>query len=231
MSKGRPDSDREYVRKIEPGLKGVILVEAGANKGSYPTEVDSVGEDGTVVFMYPILKGALLPAYRSMEFKFSFDDGGALYVFGMSVVRSIRNKGVPLLCGEIVADPVRIQRRNFLRMACKWSIKVFHLDEEMRAPLTSRWLPATALDISLRGTRFKIFGEEAEDVVFTTGDKVMVHFDRLGHECFIIGTASRVVRNDDYWEVGVSFDSVAISIEKKLFEYIRQCEIMGRDDQ
>lgn len=231
MSKDRPDSDKEYIKKIKPGVKGDISVEAGTNKGVYPSEVEFVGDDSAVTFTHPLLKGSLLPVYRDMDFKFTFDDGGALYIFEMSVVKSLKNGGLPLLKSKIIEDPVRIQRRSFLRIACNWNVRIFQLENELADPLTSVWLSGTALDISLRGTRFMVEGENAEKVSFRSGDKVLIGFDFSGKEFFLTGTASRIERTDHSWEVGLRFDSVAISIEKKLFEYIRQCEIMGREEQ
>lgn len=218
----------DYMSKLKPGLKGEIVINAGIYKGRYATRIEDLREE-SIGLAHPLLKGALLPTYRDMSFTFSIEDGGALYVFDMSVRRLDTQTGLPILWGTINDYPKRIQRRQFLRVSCLWDISIFHLDMEAKSPLSARWLDARAIDVSLGGCRFRLSDDAAGDLAFESGESLLVRFNLAGHEYFQIGRTSRIVHNPRTWEVGVVFDSVPVSVEKKLFEYIRQQEIMGRD--
>ncbi len=65
---------------------------------------------------------------------------------------------------------------------------------------------------------------------FESGDRLMISLKVFDKEYFLLGKATRIMHADHIWEVGLGFDSVAISVERKLFEYIRQQEIMGREE-
>ena len=221
----------DYLSKLKPGLKGEIVINAGIYKGRYATRIEDLREDGTVGLAHPLLKGALLPTYRDMNFLLSIEDGGALYVFDMCVRRLDTQTGLPILWATVLGEPERVQRRQFLRVSCLWEISIFHLDVEAKAPQSSRWLGARAIDISLGGCRFRLSGETAGDLRFESGERIFVRFDLAGREHFQLGRTSRITHAARVWEVGVVFDSVPLSVEKKLFEYIRQQEIMGRDQK
>jgi Predicted glycosyltransferase len=218
----------DYSSKLQPGVRGEIVINAGIYKGRYPSRVEDVRGE-MVGFAHPLMKGALLPAYREMNFNFILEDSSALYVFEMAVRRVDTQTGLPILWAISQGYPRRVQRRQFLRVSCLWDISVFHLDNELRTPMTSRWLEARAIDISLGGYRFRIADEEAAGVSFETGDRLFVRFSLADREHFQLGRASRILHPDDMWEVGVGFDSLATSVEKRLFEYIRQQEIMARE--
>lgn len=220
----------DHRTKLQPGVRGTIAISSGMNKGRYPSSVNDV-EDGVVYLSHPMLKGASLPVYKDMSFTFTMEDSGSLYEFEMSAIRSSTKRGMPELFAELSGAPKKIQRRHYLRMPCKWDVMVFLLDQELIEPQLCPWKPATALDISLRGTRFRIDSDDDHGVYFESGDKLMMRFHLYGKEYFQAGSATRIVHDDDGWEVGMGFDSVAEKVEKKIFEYIRQQEIMGREEQ
>jgi c-di-GMP-binding flagellar brake protein YcgR len=225
-----PTPALDYSSKLQPGKKGEISINAGIYKGRYPSLVEDIKTDA-VGLAHPLMKGALLPAYRDMNFTFTLDDGAALYVFDMSVRRVETQPGPPILWANVNAYPKRLQRRQFLRISCFWNIKVFHLESEMKNPMSAAWLPAKAIDISLGGYRFVINRNLARDVNFEMGDRMFVRFDLASVEQLQLGRISRIVRKKDILEIGVGFDALPVSTEKKLFEYIRQQEIMFREQQ
>lgn len=230
MKKDGAGQEFDYRSKLKPGTKGDIAVNAGIYKGRYASRLEDVKND-TVALAHPLMKGVLLPVYRDMNFTFTLEDSAALYVFDMAVRKVEMQSGVPLLWATILDEPRRIQRRQFLRISCFWDVTIFQIEEELKKPMSVTWKPARALDISLRGTRFKLDDETAGGLMFESGDKLMICFRLFGKEYFLLGKATRIVHADGMWEVGLGFDAVAISVEKKLFEYIRQQEIMGREGQ
>jgi c-di-GMP-binding flagellar brake protein YcgR len=232
MAKNMMDdaSALDYSSKLQIGVKGEIAVNAGIYKGHYPSRVeDFKGE--AVGLAHPLMRGALLPAYREMNFTFTMEDGAALYVFDMSVRRVETQSGPPILWANINGYPERVQRRQFLRISCLWNISVFHMENEISRPMTSTWLQAKAIDVSLGGYRFVINDDVAGDLSFELGDRIFVRFYLASAEHLQIGRVTRVVHREGKWEIGVSFDSLPSSTEKKLFEYIRQQEIMYREQQ
>lgn len=214
----------DYTSKLQPGIRGEIVIDAGIYKGRYSSRVEDVRGD-SVGFAHPLLKGALLPAYRDLDFVFILEDSGALFEFPMSVRRTDAKTGLPILWANLLDFPKRVQRRNFLRVSCLWDASIFQLSNEQNAPMAGKWFGAKIIDISLGGYRFKVSG----DIAFESGDKVLVRFLLGGKEYFLLGRVSRIISSQDVWEVGVELDSLAVSVEKKLFEFIRQQEILRRD--
>jgi c-di-GMP-binding flagellar brake protein YcgR len=96
--------------------------------------------------------------------------------------------------------------------------------------MSGKWLPAKAIDISLGGYRFKIPKKETDGFSFEMEDRILVYFTLSDAQVMLVGKATRVVTKDGLWEVGVGFDSLPAKIEKKLFEFIRQQEILWRDE-
>jgi c-di-GMP-binding flagellar brake protein YcgR len=218
----------DYSSKLQPGKKGEIAINAGIYKGHYPSQVEDIKSDA-VALAHPLMQGALLPAYRDMNFTFTLDDGAALYVFDMSVRKSETQSVPPILWANVNSYPKRLQRRQFLRISCLWNIMVFHLESEMKNPMSVAWLPAKAIDISLGGYRFVIGRNYIGGINFELGDRMFVRFDLASAEQLQVGRITRVVREKDVFEIGVGFDALPASTEKKLFEYIRQQEIMSRE--
>lgn len=214
----------DYTSKLQPGIKGEIVIDAGIYKGRYPSRVEDVRGD-TVGFAHPLMKGALLPAYRDMNFVFILEDAGALFEFSMAVRRVDAKTGLPILWAILLDYPRRVQRRNFLRVSCLWDVAIFQLSSELGAPMAGKWFDAKIIDISLGGYRFKT----NHDMKFESGDKILVRFTLGAKEYFLLGRASRIISLKGAWEVGVELDSLAVSVEKKLFEFIRQQEMLGRD--
>lgn len=230
MAKGKQQSLAEsYIRKLKHGVKGDITVTSGTNAGRYPTHVEEVKDD-MIGFAHPILQGAYLPVYKDLTFEFTMDDGAALYVYKMAVVKVSKATKPPIMWGEFIADPKRIQRRNYLRTSCLWDIQVFPLDIERKHPMSAKWLRARSLDVSIRGTRFVVIDELPHKMGFKTGDKLMIYIDVFDKEYYLIGGATRVAHKQQGLEVGVEFAAVPPSLEKRFFEYIRQQEIKGRQD-
>lgn len=230
MKKAEDASGYDYIAKLKPGLKGEMSINAGIYKGRYASRVEDVKNE-TVAFAHPLMKGVLLPVYRDLNFTFTLEDSAALYIYEFSVRRVEAQNGVHLLWADLDDEPKRVQRRQFLRIACFWNVTVFQVECEQKEPMTVTWRPAKALDISLRGTRFRMQKEIAGNLHFESGDDLMMRFGLFDKEYFQLGKATRIVQSETDWEVGMAFDSVPITIEKKLFEYIRQQEIMGRDSK
>jgi c-di-GMP-binding flagellar brake protein YcgR len=214
--------------KLKPGIRGVIAIDAGLYKGRYPSMLEDLKDD-MLALAPPLLNGVLLPIYRDMDFTFTIEDSTALYIFDMSAWRLEMKDGVPLMWATILDEPRRIQRRQFVRISCFQNVTIFHIEEEQRKPMRVTWKHAKALDISLGGIGLKLDDGAAEGLVFEPGDRLMVCFELLGEKCFLTGRVSKIMHEDKMWKVGMGFDSIAISVERKLFRYIRQQEIMGRE--
>ena len=226
FKKKAPKAD--YTSKLKVGIKGDISIDAGIYRGRYPSRVNDITDD-LVGFDHPLLKEALLPAYRDMSFKFTMEDSGALYVFEMSVLKSDNKTGLPVMWATLQDYPTRIQRRQFLRISCLWNAMIYHLDREGREPMSSRWMDVKVTDISLGGYLFKLKNEIAGDLEFNSGDEIMLKFTLAGDAYFQTGRASRIVNDKKMWEIGVGFESLPASLEKKLFDYIRQQELQERE--
>jgi c-di-GMP-binding flagellar brake protein YcgR len=222
-----PQSD--YTNKLQTGAKGEIVINAGIYKGHYASYVEDVKNE-TIGFAHPLMSGALLPVYRELEFDFIMDDGSAQYIFEMAVRRVEVQNGLAIMWAVLQDRPKRIQRRQFLRVPCLWDISIFHTDYEKRKPMSAKWLPAHAINISLGGYRFKISKDDARDLRFEHGDKILVFFELSGKRYMLSGSTMRIEFSGNFWEVGVSFDSLPSTIEKKLFEYIRQQELIWHEE-
>ena len=220
---------KDYTYKMQVGVKGDIVINAGVYKGRYSTWVEDVKEE-SVGLAYPLVKGTLLPIYRDLEFEFIMEDGSALYVFDMSVKRVEMQGSFSILWARQLDYPRRIQRRGFLRVSCFWDIMIFHMGYETDNPMTSRWHPAKAIDISLGGYRFKVSKADVGDLTFDSDDRILVLFTLAEQQYMMSGRGTRIVQTDKMWEVGVGFDSMPSSLEKKLFEFIRQQEMLTRDE-
>ena len=220
---------QDYTYKMQVGVKGEIVINAGVYKGRYSSYVEEIKGE-TVGFAHPFIKGMLLPVYRELNFDFVMEDGSALYVFEMSVKRVEMQGGLSTMWANQLDYPKKIQRRGFLRVQCFWDIMIFHLGSEMSEPMSARWCPAKAIDISLGGYRFKLKKTEAGDLTFETNDGILIFFSMSGEQYMLSGKGTRIVQTDETWEVGVGFDALPHSMEKKLFEFIRQQEILSRDE-
>ena len=218
----------DYTSKLKIGIKGDILVDAGNYKGRYPSRVQDITDD-LIGFDHPFLKEALLPAYRNMSFTFTMEDGGALYVFSLSVRRTDNKTGLPVMWAELIDYPTRIQRRQFLRVSCLWEASIFHLTQEERSPMSGKWMDVKVTDISIGGYLFKLHNDTADELDFQSNDKILLRFVLAGNTYFQFGRTSRIVYDKKTWEIGVGFESLSSSLEKKLFDYIRQQELMGRE--
>jgi c-di-GMP-binding flagellar brake protein YcgR len=128
---------------------------------------------------------------------------------------------------NLIAQPKRIQRRQFLRVACKWDIMLFFIEYEKNKAMRAQWMPSVAIDVSLGGYRFILPDKDSEDLQFELGDRIFGNFTLASHSYFQMGRAVRVVHNDEYgrWEISVNFDVLPMSIEKVLLEFIRQLEL------
>jgi c-di-GMP-binding flagellar brake protein YcgR len=225
------DSGLDYSYKLKCGVRGDIVVNAGIYKGRYASSVEDIADGNVVGLAYPLMRGALLPVYRDLEFTFVFEDGGALYMFDMSVRKVDTQTNVAILWANVYGEPQRVQRRQFLRVPCPWTVDAFYVEGEARAPMSMQWMQGRALDISLGGIRFKLADRNAGGSTFESGEMMLVSFQLAGKKNFQFGRTSRVVHADRAWEIGVGFDSLPSSVERKLFEFIRQQEMMGREEK
>ena len=219
----------DYTEKIQVGVKGDIVINAGVYKGRYQTWIEDIKDDA-VGLIYPHIKDNLLPIYRDLQFEFIMEDSGALYVFEMFVNRVQLHGGNTILWARQAGYSKRIQRRQFLRVECFFDIMIFHLGYEARKPMSSKWHPAKAIDISLGGYRFKLSKADAGGLTFKTDDLILLLFTLSEQQYMLSGRGTRIVQTEDMWEVGVGFDSVPASVEKKLFGYIRKQEMLSRDE-
>ena len=96
--------------------------------------------------------------------------------------------------------------------------------------MSAKWLPAKAIDVSLGGYRFKISKEEAGGISFENDDRILVYFTLADSQLMLTCRATRVAMEGGFWEVGAGFDSLPAKVERKLFEFIRQQEILWRDE-
>ena len=221
--------DVDYTYKMQVGVKGEIVINAGVYKGRYLSSVEYIKGE-TIGFAHPLMKGMLLPVYRDLDFEFVMEDSSALYVFEMSVKRVEMQSGLAVMWAYQLDYPKRIQRRGFLRVSCFWDIMVFHLGNEMNQPMSTKWCPAKAIDISLGGYRFKVSKAEAGGLTFESNDRILMLFSLSENQYMLTGRGTRIVQTPDMWEVGVGFDSLPSNMEKKLFEFIRQQEMLSKDE-
>jgi c-di-GMP-binding flagellar brake protein YcgR len=219
----------DYTNKLQVGVKGEIVINAGIYKGHYASYVEDIKPE-TVGFAHPLMSGALLPVYRELEFDFIMEDASAQYIFEMAVRRVEIQGGLAIMWAVLQDRPRRIQRRQFLRVPCLWNISIFHTEYEKREPMSAKWLPAHAINISLGGYRFKISKDDAQGLRFQHGDRILVFFELFGRQYMLLGCAMRIEFSGHFWEVGVSFDSLPSIMEKRLFEYIRQQELIWHED-
>jgi c-di-GMP-binding flagellar brake protein YcgR len=228
VKKGESVNEMDYTSRLQAGAAGEIAINAGIYKGHYPSRVEEIRGD-MIGLSHPMMKSVPLPAYREMHFTFTIEDSGALFVFDMSVRRVDTQTLDPILWANITSAPKRVQRRQFLRINCSWDVSVFHIENEAKAPMDSKWLSAKTIDISLGGYRFAIPDETAGNLIFESGDRILIRFELASQEQFQVGRATRIVHNKKTWEVGVRFDALPAITEKRLFEYIRQQERVNRE--
>lgn len=212
--------------KTVVGTKVDIVIVAGLYKGHYPSRVEDFNEENEYVALaHPLMRGALLPIYRDMGFTLVIEDSSAVCEYQMSVVRLDLKTGLALLWARVEGGPNRIQRRRFLRVNCFWKAHLFFLEQEIKQPMSGRWYDVNVMDVSLGGFRFK----GAIDMPVEKGHRFLLNFSLGKRILFLEGRASRVQTLDEQmWDVGVEFDSLPVSVEKALFEYIRQQEMLGR---
>lgn len=216
--------DLELASRFKPGIKAEIAINAGLYKGRYPSRIEDYKGDNLLALAHPLLKSVLLPVYRDMSFLMCVEDGTAIYEYEMTVARIDLKTGVPLLWARIEGEPNRIQRRRFLRVDSFWNVKIFPLQVEADTPMQGRWFDARVVDISLGGYRFK--SPHRGDI--QQGDRFLLDFTLGGRRYYLEGRASRVKMDESSWDIGVEFSMLPRSVERALFEYIRQQEMMGR---
>ncbi|GHV53046.1 hypothetical protein FACS1894216_10290 [Synergistales bacterium] len=216
----------DYTTRLSVGVRGEITMDAGMFKGRYKSAIEDVTDD-MVGLAHPFLKGTTIPVHRDMNFTFTIEDGSAMYVFEMAVVRSDTSAMVPIMWANLIAQPRRIQRRQFVRVDCKWDIELFFIEYERDNKMRARWMPSVAIDVSLGGYRFILPDKYADGLQFESGDRIFGKFTLASCSYFQMGRAVRVVHNDEHarWEVSVNFDVLPMSVEKVLLEFIRQLEL------
>lgn len=213
----------QEANRLVVGARGEINVTAGLYKGRYATNIQEVNED-LVGLSYPMMKGVLLPAYRAMDFDLVIDDGNALYLYPMSVVKVDVSTGLPLLWARIAGDVDRIQRRNFLRVSCFWDVSIFHLDREVAAPGSESWFVVKVVDISQGGFRFKVKWSGT----FNENDDLLAYFILNQSYYYLLCRTTRIIHTVQGWDIGAKFDAVPSGVEKALLDYVRKQELSGR---
>jgi c-di-GMP-binding flagellar brake protein YcgR len=207
---------------IPIGAKADIRVDAGLYKGHYPSRVEDLTEDA-VSLAHPMFKGALLPIYRDMAFELLVEAERAPLIMRVLTLRTDLRGVVPLLLGRIQGEIQRLQRRRFLRLPWRQSIRAFPLDHEVQAPLEGHWFEAVTSDISLGGVRLRFLHRGR----FQPGDRLLLRLG-LGEEgeaFLLVGKVMRLIgEQTGEWDVGLEFESLPPFVERELMDFVRRLE-------
>ena len=136
--------------QLKVGARADIHIDAGLYKGHYPSRLEDI-QGELLALSHPFLRGALLPIYKDMQFEVIFEDERSPVAVRASAVRSDLASPAPLLWVRPVGEPIRIQRRRFLRVPCLLKGAFFPLDVEARSPMRGEWRGGGGLRHSLGG--------------------------------------------------------------------------------
>ncbi|NLB83979.1 MAG: flagellar brake protein, partial [Synergistaceae bacterium] len=78
------------------GAKAMLSIDAGLYKGIYPSRIEDV-KDGMAALSHPLLKGALLPVLRNVQFKLKVETDEGIFQAEATVARGFPQGGIPLL--------------------------------------------------------------------------------------------------------------------------------------
>lgn len=207
--------------QLKVGARADIHIDAGLYKGHYPSRLEDI-EGELLALSHPFLRGALLPIYKDMQFEVIFEDERSPVAVRASAVRSDLASPAPLLWVRPVGEPIRIQRRRFLRVPCLLKGAFFPLDVEARSPMRGEWRECEVLDISLGGARLRSprVGE------LRTGDRVLLSLAIEGNSFMFVAKIVRLQESSDgLKEIAVEFESLFPLAETALIRFIRKQEL------
>ncbi len=207
------------------GAKALLSIDAGLYKGIYPSRIEDV-KDNMAALAHPLLKGALLPVLRNVQFKLKVETEEGILQAEAVVARGVPRGGIPLLWVKPVSEALRVQRRFFVRVPCLLKTGLFRLEGERLQPETEMWKEITATDISLGGIGFTLF--RPQDSLCLQKDRYLVHIALQEKRFFLTGKIVKKIEGVESAQFGISFDSMPGFVEKILGNFIRQQELAGR---
>lgn len=211
------------------GANVEINIDAGLYKGSYSSRLEEINENEWQL-AHPFLGQGLLPIYRNLDLTLSIKKGDALYVIKASVKGSTRTGQVPYLLVIPVGEAKKVQRRRFLRVPCLLDgiLSPLSIEEGNGLPI---WKKGVIKDISLGGVRFSV--KSKDNLSLGISDKVILAMTMEGFRYFICCTIVMLRRDNDnsFVDMGVEFESIPGSMEKVFMHFIRQQELVSRDER
>ncbi len=218
------------------GLSVTVVVESGFFKGQYPSRIEDIDEEKSLVALSHLMyKGSLLPIYRDMKVKIIITSEGGVFSVNAVVVRTDRRSVPPLIWIKPVGEVEKIQRRRFVRVSVLMDLSVFNLSYEDKYPLGGKWVDGKILDISLGGARISLPKGicDVEDRILVEfefpdvdakksqkGGKPVVFFGRM----FIAKVVRKIRSVDNGEEWGINFVGMPDICERKLQKFIFERE-------
>ncbi len=207
--------------QLKVGTRADIHIHAGLYKGHYPSRLEDI-EGELLALSHPLLRGALLPIYRDMQFEVMFEDERSPIAVRVSTVRSDLASSAPLLWVRPIGEFIRIQRRRFLRVPCLLKAAFFPLDVEARSPMRGDWRECDVLDISLGGARLR----SSDMRGLAVGDRVLLSLTIEGSPFMFVAKIVRFQEGvDGLKEIAVEFESLFPLAEAALIKFIRKQEL------
>ena len=215
------------------GAKCEAGITSGLYKGSYSSRLEDFSEDGELALAHPMLKGALLPMSRSLEFGLRIDGSGCFYQSTVTVTRRIVNVPVPLLWVKLTSPLEKIQRRMFVRVPCSIKGRAFLMEvdhEEGTEPpeIESRWFDVRLNDISLGGVGLSVLKKDASQA-FVNG-RYLLYLTIEESDFFIVCRAIKIFKKheDGRLDVGMAYEGLPAFTERLMGAFIRQQELSTR---
>ncbi len=207
--------------QLRVGARADIHIDAGLYKGHYPSRLEDI-EGELLALSHPLLRGALLPVYRDMQFEVMFEDERSPILMRASAVRSDLASSVPLLWVRPIGELLRVQRRRFLRVPCLLKGAFFSLDVEARSPMRGEWRECDVLDISLGGAKLR----SSDMRGLAAGDRVLLSLAIEGSPFMFVAKIVRLQESPDgLKEIAVEFESLFPLAETALIRFIRKQEL------
>ncbi len=214
------------------GAKTEIEVVSGLYKGSYPSLIQEIS-GGEVAIAHPMLKGALLPMLRDLEFNVKIEGGGSFYRTTVSVVRRVISAPIPLLWVKLLSPLEKVQRRMFVRVFCSLKGQAFLLeadseteDGEPLPPLPqSQWFPVQLKDISLGGVGMSV--QLGSTDFCRVNGRYLLSLTIEDVSFFLVCRLIKVFKQVEksHWEVGIAYEGLPILVERLIGSYIREQEL------
>lgn len=181
------------------------------------SQFDSQFPDGTMEILSPIYRGRVLYIAPNTKIDVIYQHEGSLYKFGAVALVSRFLGRIGMLRIKPVSEEVRIQRRNFFRIACVLDIE-YRLYEEKNTPeMRGDFKKGLTKDISGGGICL-LMNERPEPGCFLEGKL------NIGQEIAFTGKVLRVMRtenNEVYsYETSLEFTGISEKAREKLISFI-----------